>query len=471
LRLSVRGWTVTVCEAGSSFGGKMNCHREGGYTFDTGPSLITMPDVFEELYRAAGERLEDHITLVRMDPHAEYRFADGAKITCPCSTAEWRDTIRQVEPRDVAGFDQLHALGRKLYELSRRTFFRRSPFERPDLAGLAALRFLPVSRGWGNYADTVAGFFRSPWLRQIYNRYPTYVGSSPYSCPATLLIIPFLERDLGAWYVRGGLYKIVESLVGLALRQSVELRANSRVTEIETSRGAVLGVRLEDGSRLAADAVVMNGDVATAGALLGDQLAYPELSDRPASRSLSGLVLLRGVRMRPPGLGHHTVLFSSDYRAEFDDLFALRRFPAEPTVYISAPAASDPSVAPPGGDALFIMANAPANSEDWTQARVDAATRRVSEVVSRAGINADAAEVASVWSPARLARTYLAPGGAIYGTHSHGWKHAFLRPPNRSAKVGGLYFVGGSTHPGGGTPTVLMSARITAEMLLSAKQA
>jgi diapolycopene oxygenase len=460
LRLSRRGWQVTVCEAGSTFGGKMNRSEEAGYTFDTGPSLITMPHVFAELYRTLGERMEEHVSLVRLDPHAEYRFPCGTRLVCPDNAEAWKSTIRQVEARDVAGFEKLQALGRNLYELSVRTFFRRSPSSRPSFSELAALRFLPLRRGWGNYAKTVAGLFRSPYLRQIYNRYPTYVGSSPYACPATLLVIPFIEQEFGAWYVRGGLYRVVESLLALARARNIELRTSARVVGIEWARNRACGVRLQDGTRIGADAVVMNGDAATAPTLLGQ--APPDDRD---DRSLSGFVLLLGMPSRPAKLAHHTVLFSSDYRSEFDDLFVRRQFPRDPTVYLSAPAANDRSLAPDGGEALFVMANAPADAEAWTQGRIRSAQTAIQAKLAAVGIDAGEAEVSDVWHPGRFACRYLAPGGAIYGTHSHGWKHAFFRPPNRSPKVPGLYFVGGSTHPGGGTPTVLLSARITAEMV------
>jgi phytoene desaturase len=461
LRLSARGWCVTVCESGPTFGGKMNRWQQAGYSFDTGPSLITMPHVFADLYAAVGERIEDHINFVRVDPHAEYRFSSGARIVCPASTDSWKSVIREVEPRDVEGFERIHTLGRKLYELSARTFFRRSPASRPSLSEIAALRFLPLRKGWGNYARTVESFFRSPLLRQIYNRYPTYVGSSPYLCPATLLVIPFLEREFGAWYIQGGLYAIVESLVGLARLRGITLMSASQVVAIEHENGRASAARLHDGMRIPADVVIMNGDAATTPALVGE----PAPIDA-RSRSLSGFVLLFGTRQRPRNLGHHTVLFSRDYRAEFEDLFARREFPREPTIYVSAPAARDPSVAPAGGDAIFVMANAPAVSKSWTPRSVESASKLVNERLAREGLNPDCAEVRDIWHPGRFASRYLAPGGAIYGTDSHGWKNAFFRPPNRSGRIPGLYFVGGSTHPGGGTPTVLLSAKITSDLVV-----
>ncbi len=337
---------------------------------------------------------------------------------------------------------------------------------RPRLADIGALRFLPLRNAWGNYAATVERLLRNPLLRQIYNRYPTYVGSSPYLSPATLLIIPFLEREFGAWYINGGLYKLIESLSRLLAERGVELWTGTKVEAIAQRESRVSGVNLADGRFMEADLVVMNGDVATAGVLLRNaspQQTSPQHTS-PQLRSMSGFVLLAGVAARPLGLCHHTVLFSPDYRSEFDELFA-GRFPTDPTLYISAPAVSDASVAPPGGDALFVMANAPANGETWGEEDVRNATCVVLRNLARHGLRLDPGSIFETWHPGRIANQYLAPGGAIYGTHSHGWKQAFFRPANRSSRVKGLYFVGGSTHPGGGTPTVLMSAEIVSRMI------
>lgn len=461
IRLRAGGWEVTLCENGPALGGKMNCWRTAGYRFDTGPSLVTMPWVFADLYRVAGARMAEHVEMVRVDPSAAYVFPDGTRIQAPDGIPRWIEKIRDIEPRDVDGFLRFLRLGKKLYQLSSRTFFRRHPLSPPDAGDLAALRYLPLRYGWGNYARTVAAHFRSPYLRQIYNRYPTYVGSSPYLCPATLLVIPYMEQEFGGWYVKGGLYRIVETLEALAVRNGVEIRKLCRVSSIARQGRRVRAAVLEDGATLPADIVVMNGDVATAPGLLG------ETSDAaPGDRSLSGLVLLLGVRRKLPALGQHTVYFSPDYPAEFDQLFRRRVFPTDPTVYVNIPSRNDPSAAPEGCETVFLMANAPA-AGDWDESSVRQAVDRVFATLARGGfpdLRAEA-EVFDVWHPGRLARRYLCPGGAIYGTHSHGWRRAFLRPPCKDPRYAGLYYTGGSAHPGGGTPTVLLSAEIAAGLI------
>jgi phytoene desaturase len=467
LRLSGAGWHVTVCEQGPTLGGKMNRCELSGFRFDTGPSLITMRSVFEELFEAAGSRLDEHLELVSMHPLAEYVYDDGTRFDYSSNLPDWLAVVRQLEPCDVDGFFRFMNLGARLYEVSRETFFRRRPSSAPDLRSFKAMRHMPLRRAWGNYHRTVAAHFKSPHLRQLFDRYPTYVGSSPYRSPATLAVIPYVEYAYGGWHIKGGLYRLIESLVALAGRAGVTLRTCARVEQIEHDGRRVKGVLLASGIRLQADAVVMNGDASTTDAMLNLNKAAPPL--REAARSLSGLVFLVGVRRTMPELSHHAVYFSRDYRREFAQLFDERRFPDDPTVYVSAPSRSDRALVPRGeGETLFIMANAPANDRDeWTEADIREARARVFARLGKGGFPDIEREiaVADVWTPRRIHESYAMPGGAIYGTHSHGWRRAFLRPPNKDARFAGLYYVGGSSHPGGGTPTVLLSAKITSELV------
>jgi phytoene desaturase len=463
VRLAAAGWRVEVCEQGPRLGGKMNTFEREGFRFDTGPSLITMPWVFEELFEAAGSSLSRHVKLTPVRPLADYVYPDGTRFTYTTSLPEWLDTLRRLEPRDREGFLKFMRLGARLFELSRETFLRRPPTAPPDLRSLKALGRVPLRRAWGNYHSTVAAHFRSPHLRQLFGRYPTYVGSSPYRAPATLAVIPYIEFAYGGWHVEGGLYRIVEGLVELARGLGVTLHTGARVRAIEHDGRRVRGVRLADGTGLAADVVVMNGDAALTGALLGEQNGDGGLTER----SLSGFVLLLGVKKKLDGLKHHTAYFSEDYRGEFSQLFDGRRFPEDPTVYVCAPSRTDPRTAPVGCETLFVMANAPAAEEPWDESQVEEAKERVFARLSKGGFPDIACDtvVSDVWTPGRFARDYMSPGGSIYGTHSHGWRRAFLRPPNKHPRVGGLYHVGGSSHPGGGTPTVLLSAQITSDLI------
>lgn len=463
LRLAARGCRVKVLEQNRTIGGKMNRWQSAGYTFDTGPSLITMPWVFHEIFEAAGARLEEHIDLVSMRPIMEAVFADGTRFIYSNSIPDWTATLKNLDSRDVDGFYRLMRLGARLFELSKETFLRNVPTAPPDARSLRALRHFPLRHAWGNYDRAICAHLKSPYLRQLFNRYPTYVGSSPYASPATLLVIPYIEYAFGGWYVKGGLYKIVEALLKLCDATGVETYTNTAVERITVTNGAATGVLLSTGEALRADIVVMNGDAACANALLGKTV----YDDHAHQRSMSGVVLLIGVGKRIRSMHHHTVYFSSDYRNEFSDIFERRRFPEEPTVYVSAPSLADRSLAPENGEALFVMANAPATGEDNWDTQLCELRSRMLGTLRRGALILDDADTVTeqIWTPQTFARRYRMPGGAIYGTHSHGWRKAFLRPSNKDKSVRGLYYVGGSTHPGGGTPTVLLSAKITSGLI------
>jgi phytoene desaturase len=465
LRLAHHGWSVTVCERHTTAGGKMNRWTHAGYTFDTGPSLITMPWVFDELWRAFGARREDDIEWVQLHPHAEYRYPDGTRFTYSTYLPDWLPMVRSLEGGDASGFFRFMALGARLYELSKATFFRAHPrFSRPDLESLRALRFMPPRNGFGNYHRVVERYFRSTHLRQLFDRYTTYVGSSPYHTPSTLSVIPYIEYAFGGWHVRGGLYRIIEALLRHADRLGVEVRTGCEVAQLDYRDGRVGAVHLASGETLDADAVIMNGDPSMAPVLLREPGARP----LPESeRSLSGLVLLLAIKNKLDAVQHHTVCFSGDYRNEFAQLFDERRFPDDPTVYVNVPTCTDRSMAPAEGEAVFVMANAPAGETTWDDTTVAAARRRIMTRLAASEFPAleDNVLAERVITPDVLARTLAMPGGAIYGGVSHGWRGAFMRPANKDPRRPGLYYVGGGTHPGGGTPTVLLSAAITAQLV------
>ncbi len=442
----------------------MNLWSSQGFRFDTGPSLITMPWIFDDLFRVAGTRLEDHCELVCLHPLARYIFDDGLQINYSTALPDWLATIRDIEPRDVEGFFRYMRLGARIYELSRVTFLRRMPGEKPDRKTLAALRHLPLRHSWGNYHRTVVAHFCSPYFQQLFDRYPTYVGSSPYKIPATFTIIPYLEYAFGGWYVLGGLYRLIECLVELLQRAQVNLINNMEVVSIEHQGKGISGIVLADGIRIPADVVIMNGDPSRVPQLLGKHLS----AGLPVQdRSLSGVVILLGISRTLPQFHHHAIYFSRDYHQEFHQLFHEQRFPDDPTVYVNIASRSDRSLVPGGGETLYLMANAPANGGSWDTRMIGEVRRKILERIRKGGfpdIESDIV-VSDIWTPGRMASQYLMPGGVIYGTNSHGWKRAFLRPPNVDRFYRGLYYVGGGTHPGGGTPTVLLSAEITSRLI------
>ena len=425
--------------------------------------------MFERLFSLGGVDFHKRLNPVRLDPLFEYRFGGDDRLTyssqLPDLTAEFEKFTGSTE--DVDGLYRFLELGAKLYNLSEKTFFDRPPMSKPGFKDLPLLFGAPKRHAWGNYKKAVHRHFKDPRIRQIFERYPTYVGASPENAVGTLALIPYMELAFGGWYIPGGLYRIVEELCEIALRAGVRFEYNVAVADIVTESGRTTGVRTTSGSFLSADVVISNADP---GAIhrITDGKAGREL--KPDQRSMSGFVMLIGLNKKLEGLRHHTVCFSDDYDREFSQIFRERRFPDDPTVYVNIPSITDRSMAPAGRESVFVMANAPADPAAWTPQFEAEAVRRVKERLATSGMPdlfTDARFI-DCWTPARLESEYSAPGGSIYGQVSHGWRGTFLRPSLKDRKVQNLFYVGGGTHPGGGTPTVLMSAEIVSDMVGSA---
>ncbi|MCX7929315.1 MAG: phytoene desaturase family protein [Chlorobi bacterium] len=466
LRAVSAGWQVTVLERSHQAGGKMNILAQDGYRFDTGPSLITLPHVFRQMFEECGVGTGS-LRFRRLQPLTQYRFPDGERITYPDKLPAIASMLERLEPDGGRGYWRLMATAAKLFELSQRTFFQSSPFELPTSRQLQALvrslRWFPLRNAWGNYSRTVERHIHSSYIRQIFNRYPTFVGSSPYRSPATLLVIPYLEFAHGGWYVDGGLYRIIETILGALRERGVMIATNADVVSIIERNRRVRGVCLASGDVVEADVVAFNGDATRAHTLLG-MPPPPRLPER----SMSGVVFLIGLRRQlPADVFHHTIAFSTDYRREFVELFDRMEFPSEPTVYLNVTSKTDSTTAPPSGETLFVMANAPAvEGRQWEHA-IPMLWERMMRVLERSGIHIVESDIAvrSVWTPEHFERTYGMPGGSIYGFASHSYRTAFLRHPLRDRNVRGLYYVGGSTHPGGGTPMVVLSSKLVFDLI------
>ncbi len=471
VRLAAAGLQVTVCEGNRQPGGKMNRVQAAGFTFDTGPSLITMPGVFTELFRAVGRPMADYLRLMPLDPLCRYRWPDGSGLDSSSDPQTMAAAVDRFAPGAGAGFGAFLAHSKTLYQRAARPFLFG---ERPRPTDLLARNGLDTLRidALPTMDRVVRRYFHDPRLVQLFNRYATYNGSSPYKAPGTLCLIPYVEFAGGGWYIPGGLYRLVESLVALCDELGVDLRLSTPVAEVLVAgtgrRGRATGLRLADGCLIAADAVVVNADPLYARAALFAPSWRAATGSRPitpaADLSCSGFVLLLGTNCRWPQLAHHNILFSRDYPAEFRAIFAERRPASEPTIYISYTSASDPTQAPPGAGNLFVLVNAPpvADPTQWATWAGPYAERILDRLaVTLPGLR-DHVVYRQTLTPADFAARYHAYGGALYGYASHSRLAAFARPANRAPGIGGLYFVGGSAHPGGGVPLVLLGARLVA---------
>ena len=467
-RLAALGHDVTVCEQAGEVGGKLGWTSRDGFSFDTGPSLLTLPAVQRDLFLKTGAPLEDVLDVVPLDPVCAYRFGDGTRLEVPGGGLPAVAAAVDAALGPGAGAQWTGFLRRaaRIWDVSR------EPFLENPLDGVRTLlrlaRDLDAVRTvapWRSLRSLGEQHLHDPRLRVLLDRYATYSGSDPRRAPAALATVPYVEHAFGAWYVRGGLRRLAEAVAERAAERGARIRTGADVAEVLVEGGRASGVRLAGGERLPADVVVSAVDAAH---LYRDLLPRPRLRPSPRRRSSSGLVLLLSLRGRTPGLRHHTVLFPADYDAEFDDLAAGRPV-ADPTVYVSAP--DDPALRPDDGhEAWFVLVNAPvhdpARGTDWTAPGLaDAQADRVLAVMAERGLDVRGRVLRrEVRTPADLERDTRSDGGAIYGSSSDGARGAFLRPANRSP-VPGLFLVGGSAHPGGGLPLVGLSARIVTELV------
>lgn len=470
-RLASTGHQVTLCEQAPAVGGKLGerviTTAAGTFRFDTGPSLLTMPWVLEKLFRETGDPLETVLDLVQLDPVARYRFADGTSLDVCADHERLCRRLDEILGGSAAGdWDRLWQRAGRIWTATAVPFLQ-SPVSAASLAAqLVQLRDLATVAPWATLRRLGKSYLRDARLRMLLDRYATYTGSDPRRAPAALAAVPYAELAFGGWYVTGGLRRIADALLARCAEVGVVVRIGTDVRSIEVGGGGVSGVTLADGERLPADVVVANADATH---------VYTDLIDAPgqarrlrrATPSLSGFVLLLGLRGRTPGLAARTVLFPADYDAEFDSVFGSPARPADdPTIYLSVP--DDSAVRPGGHEGWFVLVNAPrhgpgAGAVDWAApGRADAYAQHLLDLLARRGLDIrDRLLFTQVRTPADLERDTRAVGGAIYGTSSNGLRAAFLRPANRSG-VPGLFLVGGSAHPGGGLPLVMLSAQIVA---------
>jgi phytoene desaturase len=468
IRLALKGYEVTVFEKNPSPGGKLGLIERKGYRFDTGPSLFTQPQNIEELFRLAGEPIEPYFQYRSLDIACRYFYENGRRVNGYTDRQAFANELERVAGEDPGAVVRYLEESRKVYDHVGSMFLDHSLHKASTwLHGrtLSALRQV----GYGHLFQTLDAFNRSrlrtPEAVQIFNRFATYNGSNPYRAPGMLSLIPHLEQNMGTFYPEGGMIRIVEALHALAVRKGVRFRFGSRVERILRKGRRVVGVAV-DGQEVPSDLVVSNVDVYfTYRDLLGEPDRARNLLKR--ERSSSALIFYWGIGRSFPDLHLHNIFFSRDYPAEFRHLFEIKRMFHDPTVYINITSKMERGQAPEGKENWFVMLNAPAGGELFTEETVERAREDTLGKLSRM-LGADVAsciETEDVLTPAGIERNTDSYMGSLYGTSSNSKWAAFLRHANSRSGIPGLYFTGGSVHPGGGIPLCMKSAKIVASLV------
>jgi phytoene desaturase len=473
IHLARMGFNVQLFEQNDRLGGKVNELVLGSYRFDTGPTLLTMDFVIDELFRFAGFDRSEFLEFVPVDPICRYFFLDGSSIDASADLDKMMAAIENLSPGEGDKYENFLEYCKQIYDFTADIFLFTPIHEIKKMLGKGDLSTLLNLRKMDPFRTMHKGicrFFSDPRLIQLFDRYATYTGSNPYNAPATLNIISYVEHGLGGYYIKGGMYRLVEALKNVAEKLGVEINTSTKVEKILWESRKVEGVQVNC-EEMTTDYVLCGTDVVIAYNSLIDGFDRRRRKLNLLEPSLSGMVFLWGVNNIHPMLAQHNIIFSEDYEREFEQIFGELSAPDDPTVYISISSRTDPEHAPPNSENWFVLMNMPYlqdgdHTMDW-----GTETERMREAVfsklRKIGIDIPGyIEVEKVYTPEDLFTLHASNRGSIYGISSNSKTTAFKRHANRSRDIEGLYFAGGSVHPGGGIPLTILSGKMAAELIM-----
>jgi 1-hydroxycarotenoid 3,4-desaturase len=472
--LAARGADVTVFEKEAWVGGKARRVLVDGAEIDGGPTVFTYREVFDELFAACGTRLEDHVTVNRAEIIARHAWNDQGHLDLFDDPVRSGDAVRAFAGAAAAsGYHAFADEAARIFDVLEQPFLRgdkaSTPLPMMWRMGLTQLPKMLAMRPFDRMWDALGGHFKDPRLQQLFGRYATYCGSSPYAAPATLMLIAHVEAR-GVWLIEGGIHALAKAIAGLAEAQGARVRTNAPVAEVLAANGRASGVKLASGEVIPADIVICNGDpgaLATGRFGAGALRAVPPIP--PAKRSLSALVWYAHTRTQGFALTHHNVFFSRDYAKEFREI-AGGSTPSEPTVYVCAidrgARACDPAPASGTRERLQIIVNAPAHGDvhHYTLEERERCTTAMMATLTRCGLHLEQSFPHQLMTPQDWEGLFPATGGALYGRASHGWAASFQRQGPRT-RLPGLYCTGGATHPAAGVPMAALSGQLAARVI------
>jgi len=464
IRLGARGYRVTVLEKLDGPGGRAYVFKQDGFTFDAGPTIVTVPFLLEELWALCGRELAQDVDLRPLDPFYRIRFHDGEVFDCHGNDAAMHREVARLSPDDVAGYDAFMRQAEAIYRVG---------FEQlgsvPFSAWSDMVKVLPDFMRLQSYRSVhglVAKYVRDPRVRFALSFHPLFIGGNPFKVTSIYALIAFLERRYGVHFPMGGMGRLVRGLVRLIERQGNEVRYGAEVSEIDVERGAARGVRLASGEYIKSDIVVSNADASWTYRHLLPQADRRRWSDRKldrASYSMGLFVWYFGTSRQYPDVKHHTILVGPRYRALLDDIFKRRVLAKDFSLYLHRPTATDPSLAPKGQDAFYVLAPVPHLDAgiDW-DATAEPYRHAIAEVIDQVALPGFEQHIVTsrVMTPQDFHDRLLSHKGAAFGFEPLFTQSAWFRPHNKAEDIERLYLVGAGTHPGAGVPGVLCSAKV-----------
>ncbi|MCY4159645.1 MAG: phytoene desaturase family protein [Bacteroidetes bacterium] len=476
VRLQAAGVATTLIEQRGQLGGRAGQICDSGYTFDTGPSLITAPPLLEDIFQAAGRCLKDYVSLVPLDPFYRVWFHDGTYLDYTSDLEQMKSAMAQFDQRDADRLDTFFSKLQPIYDAVIVEGLGARPFD--SLGKMIAFTPRVVNLGaWKPVSQFVRQYFRNWRHHFLYSFHPLFLGGSPFRAPSIFLMIPYLEKEDGVWYAYGGMYSLVKGLAQLFTDIGGKILLNTSVLKIETdqensSRPKVKGVCILDSkenarSSIDADIVVSNADVGhTYAGLLGNTKRRRWTNPRVSRihQSMSCFLLYLGVRKKYPKLSHHTIILGPRYKGLVQDIFDRKKLSDDFSMYLHVPSRTEPDMAPPGGESIYILVPVPnlASGTDWKQTS-DWMADQVITALEAWGLEdlRNSIEVQHAFTPADFESEYNSTLGNAFGIEPRITQTAWFRPHNRSEDVDGLYLVGAGTHPGAGVPGVVLSASAT----------
>lgn len=468
--LAHAGWNVRILEKNKTLGGKLQQVNQDGFHFDLGPSTITLKHIFEQVFHDTGRDIRDFLSFYPITPIGKNFFPDGSIVELTADVEKMQEQLAVYSKADARAYPAFFAESKRLFQISERAFLHKPLFLLKEKLQLELLHNFAKIRPIQSFQSLLKQYFRHPNTLRLFGRYATYVGSSPNQAPSIFAMLAFLEAGEGVYGIKGGTYKLVEAFEKLAVELGVHIEKETDVTSIQTSRGTVTGVTTTKGD-YACDTLIGNGDALSLYSGLLDESERPHFPDHKIKKfepSLSGFTMLLGVKKRYPALAHHNVFFPCDYEKEFSSIFKKKQYVVEPTLYICFSGASEPQLAPAKMSNLFILANAPYLTGMNQLQEKECYKKQLIRQLEEKGLIALSESIIfeELQTPADLAVRTRAFRGAIYGMSSNKFQQAFFRIPNKDTHIKGLWFAGGSTHPGGGTPMVTLSGKLTAQAIL-----